>query len=140
TEVRLGVAAAADRSLPGGLTAALARDHEDEAKGDRSTPEKALATQRANLSLVDVTTRAEPLDEKAARAWIKPPSAPGTKVKGDEAPDAVLWLHGPRPRTDDDVDGNHDGAGPGPLEAEGAELFWDSTSSDSSLAKRRTQK
>src|SRR6185503_3042394 len=41
TEVRLGVAAAADRSLPGGLTAALAREKSEDGHvaGDSSTPD-----------------------------------------------------------------------------------------------------
>jgi sodium transport system permease protein len=139
TAVRLGVVAAADRSVPSGLPAALTHERavDDATEAPASPP-------RENLSVVDVETHAGPLDEAGARAWIKPPAAPGTqRATGEskaERPDAVLWLHGPGHRTDGDggvdahADGTQSDAGAG------AELFYDSTASSSSLAKKRTQK
>jgi ABC-type Na+ efflux pump permease subunit len=152
TEVHLGIAAAPDRTLPQGLPAALT--HELAPEGDTEH-----ADAPTNVSLMDVETHAQPLDEAGARAWVKASSAAQKRdlaAQGRNAPDAVLWLHGPRVAGAMQKTGAVPGIGDAPrpnggesagdgaadtiaLDA-GADLFFDSTASNSSLAKKRTLK
>jgi ABC-type Na+ efflux pump permease subunit len=145
TEVRLGIAAAEGRSLPPGLPAALT--HEPAPEGD-DDPARA----RADISVMDVETRGAPLDEAAARAWVKRPSAngragdrTGDRAEGrgaPAAPDAVLWLHGPLAGDDAVANGASDAPLAKPADqaehGDGAQLLYDSTASNSSLARKRT--
>jgi len=146
TEVRLGLAATEGRILPQGLPAALTHEPVEE-HGDPEDASAGAAIAREPVSLVDVETRASPLDEASARAWVRTPGrAAGGDDDGDigdvgvvddgvdpvaeERPDAVLWLHGPGEAQAEDEEEEAGSAG--------ARLFWDSTARNSSLARRRT--
>jgi hypothetical protein len=112
TSVQLGLATAEPDALPPGITVALEVDPELEAR-------KAFGPEFEDRNQVRLLPLGAPLDEEGARAWLEGGDRDPRANAGEEdepRPDAVLFL-GPRDQN--------------------AQLFFDSTTSKSEVARRR---
>ncbi|MDZ4775033.1 MAG: ABC transporter permease subunit [Planctomycetota bacterium] len=120
TEVRLGVSASSDAEIPAGLTQALSKRPTLPTKASAET--SAVHAAEKPIAPMVVEARGEPLDESGARSWMAKRAE--KKPKTAETPDAVLWLHGPGPASD--------------APEGGANVYFDSSTSHSDIAKKRT--
>lgn len=142
TDVRIGVAATSAARLPFGIQTALAAEPES---SPHDESEAAPRKTRTDIHRMQVDLSQRPLDEALARAWLHAPEdrellddrhddeiarAPDVgRTQTPERPDAVLLLRA-TPESGDDIS----------AEETKARLFYDSTESRSSIAKKRVEK
>lgn len=133
TDVRLGVAATKDARAPIGISTVLAAEPE---MPPNDEPERAPTRGRTDINRMQVDMSERPLDESQAREWMQAAknralddSAKPRDTEKQEHPDAVLLLRA-APDTGESLS----------VDETKARLFYDSTESRSSIAKKRVEK